>query len=106
MWGQGPAQIDELIRRLDIEAPDLLLMRLQVRAIREGIRDLYADGLGGSNACVTTLSGKIIGGDAAQSPLLDSQLGIVGAVTGTDYGTFLVPTGEYEIGLVLDPADV
>src|SRR4051812_13259924 len=99
------AELREFIRRLDIEDRNLSLMRGQTRAIREGIRNLYADGLGGSNACLTTISGKVIGGDAAATGLASSTLQITGHVSGTNYGTFALPAGTFALSLILNAAD-
>jgi len=55
--------------------------------------------------CTTTITGKIIGGDAAAAPLAGSTLTITGVGTGIAYGTFVLSSGTYSIGLSLDPAD-
>src|SRR4051812_21915816 len=95
------AELREFIRRLDIEDSKLSLMRQQTRAIREGIRNLYADGLGGSNACFTTIKGTINGCIFPAVALAGASIRLVGHTSGTNYGTFVATNGTYEVSLIL-----
>ena len=95
----------EFIRRLGLDDDRLELLERRATALSEGIRNLWTDGLSSSNACLTTISGKVIGCDAAQAPLASSQLRVVGHTTGTAYGTFSVTSGTFALALVLNPAD-
>jgi hypothetical protein len=55
--------------------------------------------------CETTIKGRISGFDSTFSPLEDSTVQFTGSTTGTDYGTYAVPTGDFEIPLSVEFAD-
>lgn len=58
--------------------------------------------------CVTTIFGRIVGGirNPDSIPIPDCTLQVVGHITGTNYGTYAVPTGAYSIGILdLNPLD-
>lgn len=61
----------------------------------------------GRSVCVTTITGKIVGGlTITSTPMPDTSLQVKGGVTGLDYGTYPVTTGVYSIDLFgVDPAD-
>jgi hypothetical protein len=95
-------ELREFIRRLNLEDSKLHLMRQQASELREGIRNLYADGLTGGGFCLTTISGKILGAYGATigtSAILvpRSSVQFIGSVTGTNYGTFFTSDGNFSV---------
>lgn len=101
--------LDEFIRRLGLDDDRLDQLERRTTALDQGIRNLWTDGLGGSNACLTTLNGTITGGLAPTGsvyvPMPNTSLRVVGHTSGIDYGTYSVSTGTYSLSLILDPSD-
>ena len=98
------AGLDEIIRRLNIADDRVQSASRRASALNQGIRDLASDA-GGSNMCLTTIEGRIIGGDAAATGLAGSSVRVEGFFTGIDYGTYFTASGDYSIPLILDAAE-
>lgn len=86
---------------------DYRVRRLQDRFTAIEQKIMYAGTPASGSVCKTSITGSIIGGQQSPgwTPMPNTKLKVVGHQTATVYGTFDVPTGEYNIDLTLDPAD-
>lgn len=103
--GSFTAELRRFIERLKLMEDDSRTMKRDLIVLRQGMRDLWTE-TSGIKVSVTTLNGRIVGGlTVSNTPMPDTSLRIEGATTGTDYGTYSVPTGIYSLDLVIDPSD-
>jgi hypothetical protein len=106
----SPFQVElgEFIRRLGVSEDRERTLRGRVVGLYQGVRELqmWKGALGaGSSPILVTITGKVIGCATGGVAMADSTIHIVGHQTGTDYGTWPVPTGTYTISYYRDPGD-
>lgn len=102
-FSEAEARIRRLASRLKQAEYRVGVAQDQIMRTRQGIAGFLQISLAGPQGCTTTITGDIFGGNAA--PIPGAMLQVIGGVSAIDYGTFLVSTGSYSIGLTLDVAD-
>lgn len=101
----------EFIRRLNLLRRDVAETGRQVRAFAQSVGESRSwEGGFVSVPCLTTISGIIASPDGdffvGSIPIPNSSVQFVGKYTGTDYGTFTTPDGNFSVDLILDPYDI
>jgi hypothetical protein len=102
-FSEAEARIRRLMSRLQQAEHRTSVVQDQILRTRQGIGGTYQTGF--QQRCTTTITGKIVGGDAAAAGLAGSTLQVLGHTTANDYGTFSLPLGTYSIAIHLDPTD-
>lgn len=86
--------------RLSMRTSDL--ERFRVPGLEQGLSQSWGLSFG---RCLTTITGRIIGGDSPATPLAGATIQVTGHTSGINYGTFAATDGTYAIPLMLDPSD-
>jgi hypothetical protein len=100
---EAEARIRRLMARLQQAENRTRSVEDQIFRTRQNLAGFYQIGV--NSRCTTTITGKVVGGDAAATGLAGSTLHVVGHTSGEDYGTFSLPAGTYSLDLQLDPTD-
>jgi hypothetical protein len=102
----GPieAELRAFIARIKGAETEQQLLKRQVLALEQGVRDVWADGRGTTGRYRSVhLFGLMEACDG--SALAGSSLRLVGHETGIDYGTYNLPAGTFDFDLVIDERD-
>lgn len=102
--GQIETTLNEFIRRLGLNDDRLGQLERRMTAADEGVRNLWTDGLRGSNACITTFEGQIQS-PVDSTPIPFATLRVLRFPSLLPLGTFTADAGGNYSAAVQVPSD-